>query len=235
MSAVAKPALIPSTLSVVDAWLAVMDEVTSVGKDGLYDAGKTRYNFRGIDGVVNAVGPALRKHRVFITPTVLESSYREVEAGANRTLMRECTVKVRYRVTGPAGDYFDGEVYGEALDSSDKGTAKATSVAYRIFLLQALTIPTHEPDPDESRYERQAQQTPMPGFRSSLMAATEKLSDPERAVLREWLKANDLPDRPSLMDAEQADRVCEFILHDLSLPPADEPVEAQTLPLDGGE
>lgn len=204
--------------SVVAAWLAVMDEVTAVGKDGLYEAGRTRYNFRGIDGVVNAVGPALRKHGVFITPTVLEATYRDAEAGKDRTLMRECTVKVRYTVTGPGGDSFSGEVYGEALDSSDKGTAKATSVAYRIFLLQALTIPTHEPDPDESRHERSAvrePEPPVPGFRSSLMAATEGLTDAERELLRAWLKEEGLPDRPSLMDAEQADRVCEWLIHGL--------------------
>lgn len=61
-----------------------------------------------------------------------------------------------------------------------------------------------------------SQPPPVPGFRSSLMAATEKLTDVERGVLREWLKVEGLPDRPSLMNAEQADRVCEFILHDLA-------------------
>lgn len=55
----------------------------------------------------------------------------------------------------------------------------------------------------------------VPGFGSSLMAAVEKLSNDERGLLRSWLSVNGLPDRPSLMDAEQADRVCEFILHDL--------------------
>jgi hypothetical protein len=138
----------------IQAFAAVMADISAVGKDGLYDAGKTRYNFRGVDGVVNAVGPVLRKHGVVIVPTVLDAKYREVETGANRTLMRESTVHVRYTVYGPAGDSFCGEVFGEALDSSDKGTAKATSVAFRIFLLQALTIPTMEPDPDESRHER---------------------------------------------------------------------------------
>lgn len=81
---------------------------------------------------------------------------------------------------------------------------------------------------EDVRNRQEEQQAPVPGFRSSLMAATEKLSDPERAVLRDWLKAEGLPDRPSLMDAEQADRVCEFILHDLK-PAPDEP----PLPLEG--
>lgn len=163
-TSVAKP-------TVIEAFAAVMAEVSVVTKDGKYEGGKTRYNFRGIDGVMNAVGPVLRRHGVVIVPTVLDATYREVEAGANRTLMRECTVKVRYTVYGPGGDSFTGEVYGEALDSSDKGTAKATSVAYRIFLLQALTIPTDEPDPDESRHERAPARSDGPAYISAENAA----------------------------------------------------------------
>lgn len=156
---VTPPAELPS---VHQAFAAVMADVSAVGKDGQFRSQTANYNFRGIDGVMNAVGPALRKHGVVIVPTVLEATYREVEVGAKRTLSRECTVKVRYTVIGPRGDSFAGEVYGEALDSSDKGTAKATSVAYRIFLLQSLTIPTHEPDPDEFRPERSAAPEPAP-------------------------------------------------------------------------
>lgn len=147
-----------TTPTVFAAFAAVMAEVGSVAKDGKYTSNTANYNFRGIDGVMNAVGPALRNHGVVIVPTVLAATYQEVEVGAKRTLSRECTVHVRYTVYGPAGDSFAGEVYGEALDSSDKGTAKATSVAYRVFLLQSLTIPTQEPDPDASRLERSERQ-----------------------------------------------------------------------------
>lgn len=140
--------------SVIQALAAVMAEVQAVGKDGHNSS--QNYAFRGIDGVMNAVGPALRKHGVVIVPTVLDSNYRDVEVGKNRTLMREVTVTVMYTVHGPAGDEITGVVCGESMDSGDKGTAKAFSVAYRTFLLQALTIPTHQTDPDEQSYERSA-------------------------------------------------------------------------------
>lgn len=141
-------------MSVHEAFAAVMDEVQAVGKDGRNTS--QDYAFRGIDGVMNAVGPALRKHGVIIVPSVLESNYRDVEVGRNRTLMREVTVTVEYTIYGPKGDTIVGRVSGESMDSGDKGTAKAFSVAYRTFLLQALTIPTHQPDPDEQSYERSA-------------------------------------------------------------------------------
>ena len=140
--------------TVVQALAAVMDEVQAVRKDGKNTA--QNFNFRGIDAVMNAVGPALRKHGVVIVPTLEESNYRDIEVGQKRTLMREVTVKVRYTVHGPEGDTIEGVVCGESMDSGDKGTAKAFSVAYRTFLLQALTIPTDDPEPDEQTFQRAA-------------------------------------------------------------------------------
>src|SRR5690606_34079164 len=43
---------------------------------------------------------------------------------------------------------------GEAMDSGDKATSKAMSVAFRTALIQALALPTDEPDPAESTYQR---------------------------------------------------------------------------------
>jgi hypothetical protein len=45
------------------------------------------------------------------------------------------------------------------MDWGDKGTPKAMSVAFRTFLLQALTIPTDEAEPDAQVYERDRGQT----------------------------------------------------------------------------
>jgi hypothetical protein len=199
--------------TVVQALAAVMAEVQSVGKDGKNT--QQGYNFRGIDGVVNAVGPALRKHGVVIIPTLLESSYRDIEVGKNRTLMREVTVTVRYTIHGPAGDTLEGTVVGESMDSGDKGTAKAFSVAYRTFLLQALTIPTHQPDPDEQSYERSEavpQEDPaVPGLRSSIEAAIGRLDDEQKAALKEWFVEQQLP-AVRRLNAVQAAAVIDHLM-----------------------
>lgn len=148
-------------LSVNEAWAAVMVDVEQVGKTGHNKS--QNYSFRGVDAVVNAVGPALRRHGVVVVPVVEDATYREITVGQNRTLMREVTVRVRYRIIGPKGDTIEGVVYGESMDSGDKGTAKAFSVAFRTFLLQALCIPTDEPDPDSASYERAPREaTPPP-------------------------------------------------------------------------
>ena len=48
------------------ALAAVMADVTHVGKEGKNSA--QGYAFRGIDGVLNAVGPALRRRGVVVMP-----------------------------------------------------------------------------------------------------------------------------------------------------------------------
>lgn len=137
--------------TVYQAWSRVMGDVQAVGKDGWNPDQK--FKFRGIDAVMNAVGPVLRKHGVIVIPEALDLRSERYTTGKG-TAMKSATVLMRYTVIGPAGDQFTGSVWGEAADSSDKAVSKAESVAYRVFLLQGLTIPTCEPDPDESTHER---------------------------------------------------------------------------------
>jgi hypothetical protein len=131
--------------TIIELLAKVMEDVEEVKKDGYNN--HQNYKFRGVDAVVNEVGPALRKHGVVPIPVKSSSAYRDVVTSGNKP-SRECTVTVTYRFYGPAGDFVDAEVPGEAMDSQDKGTAKAMSVAYRILLLQVLCIPTGDDDPD---------------------------------------------------------------------------------------
>ncbi len=143
--------------SVVVALAAVMEEVRSVRKTDRNS--QQNYAFRGIDAVVNAVGPALRKHGVVVVPMLESVNYRDVQTSTGKA-SRECTVTVRYRFHGPAGDHLDCVTPGESMDFGDKGAPKAMSVAYRIALLQALCLPTDDADPDHAAYERGSPQAP---------------------------------------------------------------------------
>lgn len=138
--------------SVNVAWANVMEEVRSVGKgDFNEDQG---FRFRGVDSVVNAVGPALRTHQVAVVPkriVNIETVEYETRRG---TRMVNKQVTVEWEVRGPAGDSFTGEAVGEAADAGDKSISKAQSVSYRVFLLTSLCIPTGTPDPDSETHER---------------------------------------------------------------------------------
>jgi hypothetical protein len=140
------------TLPIAQALNEVMKEVGAVKKN---DRNASQgFNFRGIDAVVNAVSPALQKHGVIVVPSVEDYEYASVEIGKNRTVMGHVKVKVTYTFIGAGGDAIKATVVGEAMDSGDKATAKAMSVAFRTALLQTLSLPTDEPDPDSQSYER---------------------------------------------------------------------------------
>jgi hypothetical protein len=112
------------------------------------------FNFRGIDNVVNAVSPALRKHGVVVVPHVNSSEAETVEIGQNRTRMGYVRVNVTYTFYAHDGSNLATTVVAESMDSGDKATAKAMSVAFRTALLQTLCLPTDESDPDADTYVR---------------------------------------------------------------------------------
>jgi hypothetical protein len=143
---------VPGQVGVIAAMTEVMRSVTSVAKKDRNEA--QGFSFRGIDAAINAVGPALREHGVVVVPIVELSEYSTVEVGRNRNQMGYVRVTVTYRWYGPDGSYIDTRTIGEAMDSGDKAAPKAMSVAFRTALLQALALPTDEPDPDSHTYER---------------------------------------------------------------------------------
>jgi hypothetical protein len=128
----------------------VMGAVRAVGKDGVN--AHQNFKFRGIDAVVNAIGPALREAGGFIVPTVTHSTH-EVAQSAKGGVLNTVRLQVDYAVYGQEGDPVTGSVSAEAFDSGDKATAKCMSVAYRTFMLQLFCLPTDEPDPDASTYK----------------------------------------------------------------------------------
>jgi len=149
---------------------AAMEEVQAVGKGGFNELQK--YHFRGIDQVVNAVGPIFRKHKIIPVPHASTAKYRDVLTSTGKP-SREVTVAATYRFYGPAGDFIEATVPGESMDTGDKGTPKAMSVAYRIVLLQMLCIPTDEPDPDSQSYERAPQVDPYVAAKKAVVDAWE--------------------------------------------------------------
>lgn len=144
------------------AWARVMADVQSISKaDQRNDVGG-RYSFRGVDRVINAVGPALRRHGVLVLPTrIVSKEYGETKTSKGST-MQECTVTVEWTVRGPKGDDLPPlQSAGQATDTQDKATAKAISVAQRVLFLSALQIPTEDPDVDRG-HERGERPLPKP-------------------------------------------------------------------------
>lgn len=143
--------------TIYQALNAVMRDVQAVRKGERNSHGG--FNFRGIDAVTNAVGPALREHGVIVVPNVLDAQYDVVHVGQKQTVMSRVTLRVEWKWYGPEGDFITCVTQGESFDSGDKATAKAHSVAFRTAMLQTLCLPTDEKDPDVDTYERAAAPT----------------------------------------------------------------------------
>lgn len=132
----------------------VMRSVGHVGKDGFN--GHAKFNFRGIDGVLNSVGPALREHGVVVIPNLINATYEEVQTSGGKK-STACRVDVEYVfASSQDGSTVTAKVAAESWDTGDKAMPKAMSVAFRTALIQALALPTDEPDPDSFTYTREA-------------------------------------------------------------------------------
>lgn len=162
------------------------------------------FSFRGIDAVMNAVGPKLREHGVLVLPQVQEHHNENVVVGRNATQMRSVVVLVRYVFIGPEGDRLEVEVPGEAMDAGDKAYSKAMSVALRTALLQALSLPTDEKDPDEDTYERASAQTTAPA-RSAPPARTAATTTAKRPKSEADIARDDLLTKIKALKLNPAD------------------------------
>ena len=138
---------------------AVMNEIGAVGKNS--KNATQGFMFRGIDAVMNALAPALQKHKLFIVPEVLEHTREERTSkkvdynGIEKiTTLIYSICKIKYRFIAEDGSYIESVVIGEGMDSGDKATNKAMSIAFKYACFQVFCIPTEEMvNPDAECHE----------------------------------------------------------------------------------
>lgn len=143
----------PEMVPVHLAWLRVRKDIRGIAKGEEYNDGYSRYNFRGVDATVMAFAPVTMRHGVNVVPHQVDATYRDTKTAKGKAT-RECTVTITWHIIGPRGDVIVAQSQGEALDSGDKGTAKAQSVALRVLLLNGGLVPTGDPDPGSSTIDR---------------------------------------------------------------------------------
>lgn len=139
------------TKLVYKAISAVAGELSEQGiKKERKQGSQVTYAFRGIDAVYNALAPALVKHGLLILPRCTERTSCERVSKSGGALFY-ITVRAEFDfVSVEDGSIHTAVTYGEAMDSGDKATNKAMSIAYKYAAFQAFCIPTEETaaDPD---------------------------------------------------------------------------------------
>lgn len=162
--------------------LAIQAELSAVGiaKDQRND--QQRYNYRGIDQLLNTLSGLFVKHEVMVLPNMLSVEVDITPSGKQRI----ARVLMRYEfVDLPERDKDFGqsqplkfEVYGEGADSGDKAIQKAMTAAYKYLMIQLFAIPiVGNDDPDAHSSPDQDDQAGEPLDGKLAAALKEKLAD----------------------------------------------------------
>lgn len=125
---------------------SVMDEVGAIGKNRKNQ--QQGFMYRGVDEVMNALQPAFVKHGIFVVPEVLEQTREERTTKSGGQLLYSI-LKIKFTFYADDGTNVSATVVGEGMDSADKASNKAMSVAFKYACFQVFCIPTEEMvDPD---------------------------------------------------------------------------------------
>ena len=129
-----------------------------LAKDGI---GKSRENktqgfkFRGIDETLNALAPVLSANGLVVLPRMMTRQITERES-RNGGVLFSVVVEAEFDfVAAEDGSKHTVRTFGEAMDSGDKATNKAMSIAYKYAAFLAFCIPVEgmAADADETVHE----------------------------------------------------------------------------------
>ncbi|MFL6728286.1 MAG: ERF family protein [Sphingomicrobium sp.] len=136
----------PSVYAAINAVSAELAK-SGIAKASINEADD--YNYRSIDDMLDRLAPLLAKHRLCVLPQALEREATERRDDAQRLLI-QVVLRVAFTLTSvDDGSSHVVEAFGEALDASDKATAKAMTAAFKSAMVQAFCIPvrgTEDPD-----------------------------------------------------------------------------------------
>ena len=133
-------------MNIYESILAVMSDVGVIGKNTKNT--QQGFMFRGIDAVMNALQPAMLKNHIFVVPEVIEQTREERLSKQGATLIYSI-LKMKYTFYAEDGSSVSAVIIGEGMDSGDKASNKAMSIAFKYACFQVFCIPTEEmKDPD---------------------------------------------------------------------------------------
>lgn len=160
------------------------------------------YAFRGIDDLYNALSPILADHGLVIIPRCLERTESIRDSGSKKLYF--VTVKMEFDfISAEDGTKHTACTYGEAMDSGDKATNKAMSIAYKYACFQTFAIPTEgDNDPDATIHEpaparKQQNTAPQSAPTASkvdverLFADIKKADSAKLPIIIDYIKANE--------------------------------------------
>lgn len=134
------------TPKIYGAISSVMSNIGAIEKEKTNSS--QHFKYRGVDDVMNALQPELVANHIFVVPEVLEHKREERSTKGGGCLIYSI-LKMKYSFYAEDGSNISAVVIGEGMDSGDKSSNKAMSVAFKYACFQVFCIPTEEmKDPD---------------------------------------------------------------------------------------
>ena len=172
------PTIVP--MNIYETIAAVMREIGAVGKNSKNP--QQGFMYRGIDAVMNELNPAMKKYGMFVVPEILEQT-REERTTSKGGLLIYSICKIKYTFYAQDGSNVSAIVVGEGMDSGDKSTNKAMSVAFKYACFQVFCIPTEEMvDPDGEVHEPTPRKQPTKADMQSV--ETKHIDDTKQGILK---------------------------------------------------
>jgi hypothetical protein len=127
-----------------NVYMAIQEVAAKMAVTGI---GKTRTNaeqkfkFRGIDETLNALAPVLSEVGLVILPRILTRTLVERQTRSGNPLFSVVVEAEFDFVSAEDGSTHTIRTFGEAMDTGDKATNKAMSIAYKYAAFLAFCIP----------------------------------------------------------------------------------------------
>lgn len=193
---------------VYTAIAAIVGELSTNGVAKRHVNARDRYDYRSIDDLYERLSPLLAAQRLCVLPRILERS-SEARSDDEGGCVTSVVVKAAFDiVSADDGSLHVVESFGEALDTSDKATAKAITAAYKQAVFQTFCIPVadvEDPDSQSIRPRFECVVEPVEGWSAWAIGLEEAIA---ACSSREALDANQLQHRELLRS---------LAMHDVSL------------------
>lgn len=161
---------------IYQAIIGVMSDIGVIGKEK--KNAQQGFKYRGVDDVMNALQPVMVQHGLFVVPEIIDQKREERQTNRGGNLIYSvCTV--RYTFYAKDGSSVQCVVVGEGMDSGDKATNKAMSIAFKYACFQVFCIPTEEmKDPDAEVHTVAQREEP------KIAAATAKANEVKKLLVK---------------------------------------------------
>ena len=161
---------------IYQAIIGAMSDIGVIGKEK--KNAQQGFKYRGVDDVMNALQPVMVQHGLFVVPEIIDQKREERQTNRGGNLIYSvCTV--RYTFYAKDGSSVQCVVVGEGMDSGDKATNKAMSIAFKYACFQVFCIPTEEmKDPDAEVH------TVAPREEPKIAAATAKANEVKKLLVK---------------------------------------------------